>query len=136
MQLLNGNAIFANKYESVLTWILAKLLLNSSIDLIKESLVSSLFIIPELFLIMSLITILENNVSVKLEMENHLLNHIIGFEQAILIREFSEIVRSLWIIGNKSLNDLFFLLFVRQLLLIDTTQLIILIHVEEISIIL
>lgn len=136
MQLLNGNVIFANKYKSLLTWILAKLLLNSSIDLIKESLVSSLFIIPELFLIMSLITILENNVSVKLEMENHLLNHIIGFEQAILIREFSEIVRSLWIIGNKSLNDLFFLLFVRQLLLIDTTQLIILIHVEEISIIL
>lgn len=136
MQLLNGNVIFANKYKSLLTWILAKLLLNSSIDLIKESLVSSLFIIPELFLIMSLITILENNVSVKLEMENHLLNHIIGFEQAILIREFSEIVRGLWIIGNKSLNDLFFLFFVRQLLLINTTQLIILIHVEEISIIL
>ena len=69
----------------ILTWILAKFFLDSNIDFIKETLIGSLFIIPELLLVMSLITILENNISIELEMEDHLLNHIVCLEQTILV---------------------------------------------------
>jgi hypothetical protein len=78
---------------------------------------------------MSFIAILKDDISIKLEMEHHLFNHIISFEKAVLVWEFSQIVRGLRIVRIERFNDLLFFLFSRQLFLIDATHLVILIHV-------
>jgi len=36
---------------------------------------------------MSFIALFENDIAIKLEMEDHLFNHVISLEQAIFVRE-------------------------------------------------
>jgi hypothetical protein len=66
-----------------LTWVFAKLFLDSNIDLIKETLISTFFVVPELLLVSSLFTILLEDISIKLEMEDHLLNHVFSLEEPV-----------------------------------------------------
>ena len=68
-------------------------------------------------------------------MENQLFNHIVSLEDSILVRELGQIMGSLGVIGGEGLDDLLFLLFGCQLFLVNAIQLVILVHVEEISVI-
>ena len=67
-----------------LTWVLAKLFLDSDVDLIKKTLVSTLFVVPKLLLISSLFTVLLEDISIELEVEDHLLNHVFCLEEPVL----------------------------------------------------
>jgi hypothetical protein len=67
-----------------LTRILSKLLLDSDVHLVKETLVSLCLVFPVLFLITGLIAVFENNISIELEVEHQLVNIIFGFEKTFL----------------------------------------------------
>jgi len=72
--------------------VLSKLFLDSDVNLIKQALVGALLIVPNFFLIASLITVLRDDVTVELEVENQMLNNIVSLEVAILIREFGGVM--------------------------------------------
>lgn len=91
--------------------------------------VGTFLIVPELFLIMGLITFFDDDVAIKLEVEDHLFDHIIGLEQSIFVREFGQIVRCLRIVRVEGFYDLFLFLFLGQLFLVDASQLVVLVHV-------
>jgi hypothetical protein len=61
-------------------------------------LVVSFLIILILFLVSSFITLLEDDITVKLEVEDHLFNHIISLEKPVLVREFGQVVRGLRVV--------------------------------------
>ena len=69
----------------MITWVLAELFLDSDVNLVKQALISSLFVVPEFLLITGLIAVLSNNVTIKLEMEHHMLNNIVSLEVTILV---------------------------------------------------
>ena len=54
----------------MVTWVLAELFLDGNVDLVKQALVCSLLIVPELLLIAGLITVLSDNMTIELEVEN------------------------------------------------------------------
>jgi len=81
---LVANRLFLSALISIKR-VLSEFLLDSDVNLVEQALVCSLLIIPDLFLITSLITVLSNNMTVKLEVEYHVLHNVISLKVAILI---------------------------------------------------
>lgn len=119
----------------LLTRILAKFLFDGDVDLVKQALVSTLLCVPKLFLVVGLIALLKNDIAVKLKVEDHLLNHIIGLKKTIFVGELGQIVRRLGIVGVEGLDDLLFFLLCSQLLLVEAAHLVVLLHVQKISVV-
>ncbi len=76
----------------LLTRVFSELLLDSDVNLIKQALIGALLIVPDLFLVASLITVLRDHVTIELEVENHMLYNIVGLEVAILVRELGRVM--------------------------------------------
>lgn len=82
----------------LLTGILSEFLFNCNINFIKKALIGSFLVIPELLLVSGFITVFEQDIAIKLEVEYHLFNHIICLKDSIFIGKFSQVVRCLRII--------------------------------------
>ena len=114
--------------------ILAELLLDCDIHLVQQALVTLLFVFPVLFLVTGFVAVFKNDVPVELEVEDQMLNCVLSLEHTVLERVLSQVVRCQGVVGSESLNNIGFALFSSKLLLIDPS-LIVLVHIEQIGII-
>jgi hypothetical protein len=78
---------------------------------------------------------LKKDASINLNVEYKVINVILDFIGSLLEGEVAKVMRSLGVVRGESLNDLLFLLFSSELLLVDTAH-IILVHHTEIFVIL
>ena len=85
---------------------------------------------------MSFVALLEDDVSVELEVEDHLLYHVVGLEHSVLVGELGQVVGGLGVVGVQGLDDLLFLLLGSELLLVDAAHLVVLVHVEQVGVVL
>ena len=84
---------------------------------------------------MSFITVFKYDVSIELEMEDYLLDEVILLELAFFVGKLGHVMRGLGVVGVQGFNDLFLLFFLCQLLLVNASHSIVLVHVDKIVII-
>ncbi len=94
-----------------------------------------LFVVPVLFLVSCFIAVLENDVTIVVVVVHNLIHQVVSLEHAVLVRELSQVVRSLGVVCVQCLNDVLVFLLLRQLLLIKPSHLVVLVHIEEIRVI-
>ena len=86
-------------------------------------------------MISGIIAVFQNDVPVKLEVEDQLLYKVISLEGSVLVGVFGEVVGGLRVVSVKRFDYLFLLLLGGELLLVNP-HLVVLIHVEEVSVVL
>jgi hypothetical protein len=118
-----------------LTWIFAELLLNCNVYFIQHALVSSLLVFQRILLLSGLITVLQYHIPVKGEMEGQLVNQLISPVDSLLIRELSQVMGGLRVVGVQGFDDLFILLLLGQLLLVYPSHLVHLVGIQKIWVI-
>jgi hypothetical protein len=85
--------------------VLAELLLDSDVDLVKKTLIHALLVVPKFLLVPSLIAIFRDYMAVEGKVEYQVLNNVISLVVAVLVRELGCVVGSLRVIRVESLND-------------------------------
>jgi hypothetical protein len=80
-------------------------------------------------LIPGVIGIFEQDTSINIDVEGQVLYLVVHDELPIVERELAQVVRGLWVVGVKGLDDLLVLLLCGQLLLVDAAH-ICLVHDE------
>jgi len=113
----------------LLQWVTTELFLDGLVHLVEELSISSVFIVPFIFLVSGIIRVLEQDTSYKFDMESQMLNLIIDNKLSIIERELAKVVWSLWVERVQSFDHLFVFLLGGQLLLIDAAH-ICLVHNE------
>lgn len=77
----------------VVTWVLAELLLDGDVHLVEQTLVALLLVFPVLFLVTRLVAVLENDISIELEVEHQLVHVVLSLESTVLERILGQVVR-------------------------------------------
>jgi hypothetical protein len=97
--------------------------------------VKSFLVLLSILLFSRLITVLQYHVSIKLEVEGQLVNQLISPVYSFFVGELGQVVRGLGVVCVEGLDDLFILLLLSQLFLVNAPHLVHLVCIEEIWVI-